>query len=109
MTEIYRGYAPFAYDTDYYMYTEQEEAKKKKFLSFHTQREASYKKPAEEIYNNKHLEEKELFWGSFRENIEPPTPQIKEVDGYKSEEEISHIDASSEEDCGDDKTDSTNG
>ena len=39
-------------------------------------------------YINKHLEDKELLWKAFRENIEAPTPQIKEVDGYKSESEI---------------------
>lgn len=60
-----------------------------KFESFLTQRKAEYKEPAEEVYNNKHLEDKELLWEAFRENIEPPTPQIKEVDGYKSEKEIS--------------------
>ena len=41
------------------------------------------------MYNNKHLEDKELLWKAFRENIEAPTPQIKEVDGYKSQSEIS--------------------
>jgi TPR repeat protein len=68
--------------------TDKEKAKDEKFESFLTQREASYKEPAEEVYNNKHLEDKELFWEAFRENIEPPTPQIKEVDGYKPQSEI---------------------
>ena len=80
--------APFAYDDSFYLYTEKEYAEKEKFVSFLTQREASYKTPAEEIYNNKHLSDSELMKESFRENIEPPTPQIKEVDGYKSKEEI---------------------
>lgn len=58
-------------------------------ISLMTQREASYREPAEEIYNNKKLDDGKLFWESFRDNIEPPTPQIKEIDGYKSEEEVS--------------------
>lgn len=57
-------------------------------ISLMTQREASYREPAEEVYNNKKLDDGKLFWESFRDNIEPPTPQIKELDGYKSEEEI---------------------
>ena len=36
------GLAPFAYDTDYYLYTEKEEAKKEKFVSLMTQRNADY-------------------------------------------------------------------
>ena len=40
------------------------------------------------MYNNKHLEDKELFWEAFRGNIDVPTPQIKEIDGYKSQSEI---------------------
>lgn len=79
---------PFAYDSEYYIYTDKEKAEKEKFESFLTQREASYKESAEEVYNNKHLEDKELFWEAFRENIEAPTPQIREVDGYKAESEI---------------------
>lgn len=58
-------------------------------ISLMTQREASYREPAEEVYNNKKLDDGKLFWESFRDNIEPPTPQIKELDGYKSEEEVS--------------------
>ena len=79
---------PFAYDNEYYIYTNKEKAEKEKFVSFLTQREASYKEPAKEIYNNKKLDAKELMWESFTQNIEPPTPQIKEVDGYKAESEI---------------------
>ena len=88
MSNSKKSFHPFAYDNEYYLYTDKEKAKDEKFESFLTQREASYKEPAEEVYNNKHLEDKELFWEAFRENIEPPTPQIKEVDGYKSESEI---------------------
>ena len=89
MSKSKKSFHPFAYDNEYYVYTDREKAKNEKFESFLTQREASYKEPAEEVYNNKHLEDKELFWEAFRENIEAPTPQIKEVDGYKSENEIS--------------------
>lgn len=99
MAQEYTGFAPFAYNTDYYVYTDREDAEKKKFISFHTQREASYKKPLDEVYNNKHLDDKELLWKSFRENVEPPTPPIKEIDGYKSEEELSSDSANEKEDC----------
>ena len=34
---------PFAYDNEYYIYTNKEKAEKEKFVSFLTQREASYK------------------------------------------------------------------
>lgn len=88
MNNSKKSFHPFAYDNDYYVYTDREKAKNEKFDSFLTQREASYKEPAEEVYNNKHLEDKDLIWEAFRGNIEPPTPQIKEVDGYKSENEI---------------------
>lgn len=82
------SFHPFAYDTDYYVYTDKEKAEKEKFTSFMTERQASYKATAEEVYNNKKLDDQELFWESFRENIDPPTPQLKEIDGYKSDEEI---------------------
>lgn len=85
MAETYIGLAPFAYDNEYYLYTEKEKAEEDKFTSFMTQRNASYKTPAEEVYNNKKLEDDELMWESFRENIEPPTPQIKQIDGYEPE------------------------
>lgn len=107
MPQGYTGFAPFAYNNDYYMYTEKEEAEKNKFLSYHTQREASYTKPLDEVYNNKHLEDKELLWESFRENIEPPTPPIKMVDGYKSEDELSSNNELTIEDCSGD-TESNN-
>jgi hypothetical protein len=63
-----------------------------KFTSFMTQRDAKFKKSAEEVYNNKHLDDKELLWEAFRENIEPPTPQIKEIDGYEAEEDNTSTD-----------------
>jgi len=107
MAETYVGLHPFAYDNEYYLYTEKEEAEKEKFVSFMTQRNAQYKEPAEEIYNNKKLEEDELIWESFRDNIEPPTPQIKQVDGFDSEEEIKNN--SDDGGCdGDDNPDDTN-
>lgn len=80
-----KSFNPFAYDTDYYMYTDREEAKKKKFVSLMEQRNAQYKDTEEEVYNNQKLSDKELLWKSFRDNIEPPTPQIKEIDGYETE------------------------
>lgn len=91
MSNSKKQFHPFAYDNEYYLYTEKEKATKEKFESFLTQREASYKKSAEEVYNNKHLEDKELFWEAFRGNIDVPTPQIKEIDGYKSQSEIIDI------------------
>lgn len=62
------------------------------FESFMQQRKASYTKPFETVYNNKHLKENELMWESFRDNIEPPTPPIEVIDGYKSEAEIEDAD-----------------
>ena len=87
MAETYIGLYPFAYDNEYYMYKEKEQAEKEKFVSFMTQRNAQYMEPAEEVYNNKKLEDTELLWESFRENIEPPTPQLQVLDGYDSQKE----------------------
>ena len=86
MAEKYIGLHPFAYNNEYYVYTEKKEAEKKKFVSFMTQRNAEYMEPAEEVYNNKKLEDKELMWESFRDNIEPPTPQLQVLDGYDAAE-----------------------
>ena len=86
MAEKYIGLHPFAYNNEYYVYTKKEEAEKKKFVSFMTQRNAEYMEPAEEVYNNKKLEDKELMWESFRDNIEPPTPQLQVLDGYDAAE-----------------------
>lgn len=47
-------------------------------ISFYQQRNAKYKEVAEQNFKidaNK----------SFRENIEPPTPQIMEIDGYDAQ------------------------
>lgn len=101
MADTYIGIHPFAYDNEYYVYTEKEEADKKKFVSFMTQRNAKYMEPAEEVYNNKHLEDNELMWESFRDNIEPPTPQLKVIDGYESLSEVSGDSGN----CGDDSQD----
>ena len=89
MSNSKKQFHPFAYDNEYYLYTEKEKATNEKFESFLTQREASYKKSAEEVYNKKQREDKELFWEAFRGNIDVPTPQIKEIDGYKPQSEIS--------------------
>lgn len=71
-------YHPFGYDFD----------KKDTYTSFMTQREASYTKPFDEVYNKEDLDEKELAWRAWTGTIEVPTPPIKKIDGYKSEEEI---------------------
>lgn len=68
------GYAPFAYDFE----TEG------KFVSFMKQRNAKYKTPAEEDFNTEDISGLDLF----RNNIQAPTPQIKEIDGYDAASEI---------------------
>lgn len=68
------GYAPFAYDFE----TEGE------FISFMKQRNAKYKTPAEEDFNTEDISGLDLF----RNNIQVPTPQIKEIDGYDAASEI---------------------
>ena len=68
------GYAPFAYDFE----TEGE------FVSFMKQRNAKYKTPAEEDFNTEDISGLDLF----RNNIQAPTPQIKEIDGYDAASEI---------------------
>jgi len=73
-------YSNQIYDGVYYQNKSKEDADKEKFVSFMTQREAEYKEPAKECYNK-------TEWEAFRENIEPPTPQIEEIDGYKAEKE----------------------
>lgn len=47
-------------------------------VSFYKQRNAKYKETAEQKFN---INENK----SFRENIEPPTPQIMEIDGYDAQ------------------------
>lgn len=68
------GYAPFAYDFE----TDGE------FISFMKQRNAKYKTPAEEDFNTEDISGLDLF----RNNIQAPTPQIKEIDGYDAASEI---------------------
>lgn len=68
------GYAPFAYDFE----TDGE------FVSFMKQRNAKYKTPAEEDFNTEDISGLDLF----RNNIQSPTPQIKEIDGYDAVSEI---------------------
>ena len=68
------GYAPFAYDFE----TDGE------FVSFMKQRNAKYKTPAEEDFNTEDISGLDLF----RNNIQTPTPQIKEIDGYDAVSEI---------------------
>ena len=68
------GYAPFAYDFE----TEGE------FVSFMKQRNAKYKTPAEEDFNTEDIDGLDLF----RNSIQAPTPQIKEIDGYDAASEI---------------------
>ena len=68
------GYAPFAYDFE----TDGE------FVSFMKQRNAKYKTPAEEDFNTEDISGLDLF----RNNIQSPTPQIKEIDGYDAASEI---------------------
>jgi hypothetical protein len=56
-----------------------------------TQRDAQYKTPAQEVYVGTGLvsEGTELVRESFFLNIDPPVPQIKQIDGYSPEEEES--------------------
>lgn len=99
-TTRYTGLHPFAYDNEYYMYKEKEQAEKEKFVSFMSQRNAKYMEPAEEVYNNKKLDDTELLWESFRDNIEPPTPQLQVIDGYEPLEESSGNDSGDSGDGG---------
>ena len=50
----------------------------REYVSFYKQRNAKYKETAEQEFN---INENQ----SFRENIEPPTPQIMEIDGYDAQ------------------------
>lgn len=68
------GYAPFAYDFE----------NEGEFVSFMKQRNAKYKTPAEEDFNTEDISGLDLF----RNNIQAPTPQIKEIDGYDAASEI---------------------
>lgn len=68
------GYAPFAYNFE----------NEGEFVSFMKQRNAKYKTPAEEDFNTEDISGLDLF----RNNIQAPTPQIKEIDGYDAASEI---------------------
>lgn len=50
----------------------------REYVSFYKQRNAKYKETSEQEFN---INENK----SFRENIEPPTPQIMEIDGYDAQ------------------------
>ena len=63
--------SPFAYG----------EVEQRAINTFYKQRDAQYKEAAQEVYNGNEKE-------AFMYNVEAPTPQIKEVDGYKSAKEI---------------------
>lgn len=51
--------------------------------TFMEQRDAEYKEPAEPVFQGNAIM-------SFRDNYEAPTPQIKEVDGYKSQSKTTY-------------------
>ncbi len=89
MAKTFTGYAPFAYDNEYYLYTDRKKAEKEKFITFMEQRNAKYKTPAKEVYNNKGLTDEELKLAAFMGTIEVPTPQLMTIDGYDPEKEAS--------------------
>ena len=70
---------PFTYDMD----------DKQEFKTFQTLRTAQYTECAEELFNNKKLDDAQLRWDSFINNTFEPTPQLKYVDGYDSAEKAS--------------------
>ena len=93
--------APFAYDFDYYYCKDSEDPERRKFISLMTQRDAKYKKPAEETYVGTGLVQgDELVRESFFLNIDPPVPQIKQIDGYSPEEEEESSDEGGQGDGG---------
>ena len=53
MSNSKKQFHPFAYDNEYYLYTEKEKATNEKFESFLTQREASYKESAEDCSSSR--------------------------------------------------------
>lgn len=103
MAKIHKGFYPFAYDSTYYEYVKKEKANREKFISLMTQRDASYKDSFDEVYNYEHLDDNKLSTKAFIDNTGVPTPSIKEIDGYKSENEMESSSDSSEE-CGDDSS-----
>lgn len=85
---------PFAYEMN----------DKQKHISLMTQREASYKEPAEETFIPETLGEYPRFWAVFKDNLEAPTPQIMQIDGYKPEEdESSNSGENTDDNCNDDE------
>lgn len=68
-----------------------------KFVSFYTQREAQYKDAPDSVFNYKKLPQNELEIQSYKDIIVAPSPSIKEVDGFKSEEEVTPTEEPSEE------------
>lgn len=71
---------PFAYN----------EVEQKAYVSFFTQREASYKTVSDETFTGN-------GFNSFVYNEEAPTPQLKKIDGYKPASEVSGSTAGSED------------
>lgn len=67
------------------------ENEQKEFVSYYTQRQASYKESAQETYTGNAHE-------AFYDNAEAYTPQLAEIDGYKSAKEISETDETTEVD-----------
>ena len=72
---------PFTYDfTNFYSPNNDD----REFKTFQTLRNAQYTEPAEELFNNKKLDENELVWDTFVNSFYGPNPQLKYVDGYDS-------------------------
>lgn len=57
---------------------------KQKFTTFQTLRNAQYTECADEVFNNKKLDEDALKLDTFLSNMFEPTPQLKYMDGYDS-------------------------
>ena len=66
-------------------------------MSFYTQRDAQYKDAPDSVFNYKKLPQNELEIQSYKDIIVAPSPTIKEVDGFKSEEEVTPTNEPSEE------------
>lgn len=58
-----------------------DEVEQRACKTFYEQREASYKEPAEPVFQGNGML-------SFMDNYEAPTPQIAEVDGYKAKADL---------------------
>lgn len=77
---------PFSYDFE----------EQRAYESFFTQRNAQYTQVAEEVFEATPLE-------VFRFGVEAPTPQLQQVDGYDSEEEIANGDGGDDGQGGEDQ------